>query len=288
VVETTGHGIGRLRRALEALGYEVRRVTLATQGIPTDCAMVVVANPRNTFLPDESTAVENYLQQGGAAMLLFDLGFVFEPRLQALLQRLGVQVAQSVIIDEREHYATDPEMVAVTSYEPHPVTKTVSLTFFPGARPLILGKPAPGLSITPIVASGRDSITRPVGLADVRQVAQAAAPTADPDGEEKKPRVIVAAVEGKLGTGATRVIVSGDADFASNSFLPYMANSDLALSMVRWLVREENLAPVSSRIPVPPMVLLTKPQMQLIFVFVEILLPLAVFALGCVMWWRRR
>ena len=36
-----------------------------------------------------------------------------------------------------------------------------------------------------------------------------------------------------------RVVVVGDADFASNSFFPYMANSDLVLSMVRWLVREE-------------------------------------------------
>ena len=38
VVQMAGHGIGRLRRALEAQGYEVRKVVLATQpAVPTDC-----------------------------------------------------------------------------------------------------------------------------------------------------------------------------------------------------------------------------------------------------------
>ena len=80
----------------------------------------------------------------------------------------------------------------------------------------------------------------------------------------------------------------GDGDFASNSFLPYMANSDLALAMVRWLVREEQTPSVSVRIPVPPLVLLTKGQMQRIFLVIEVLLPLGVVAAAAVVWWRRR
>ena len=83
-------------------------------------------------------------------------------------------------------------------------------------------------------------------------------------------------------------MVVGDGDFASNSFLPYMANSDLALAMVRWLVREERTPAVALRMPVPPLVLLTKSQMQRIFLVVEVLLPLGVVAVGAVVWWRRR
>jgi len=67
-----------------------------------------------------------------------------------------------------------------------------------------------------------------------------------------------------------------------------MANSDLALSMVRWLVREERAARVASRIPVPPMILLTRPQMLWIFLLIEVLLPLGVVAVGVSMWWHRR
>jgi ABC-type uncharacterized transport system involved in gliding motility auxiliary subunit len=82
--------------------------------------------------------------------------------------------------------------------------------------------------------------------------------------------------------------VVGDGDFASNSFVPYMANGDLALSMVRWAVREEQTPAVAIRMPVPPLILLTKSQMQQIFLGIEILLPLSVVGVGAVVWWRRR
>ncbi|PYO22538.1 MAG: hypothetical protein DMD88_06570, partial [Candidatus Rokuibacteriota bacterium] len=64
--------------------------------------------------------------------------------------------------------------------------------------------------------------------------------------------------------------------------------SDLALSMVRWLVREERTPKVRASVPVPPMVLLTTRQMQRIFTTLEILLPLSVVVVGAVVWWRRR
>jgi len=62
----------------------------------------------------------------------------------------------------------------------------------------------------------------------------------------------------------------------------------LALAIVRWLAREERGTAVASRIPVPPMILLTGAQMRGIFIVIEVLLPLAAFALGALAWWRRR
>src|SRR5262245_2722250 len=51
------------------------------------------------------------------------------PRLAQMLAKLGVLCTQSVIIDPQQHYTTDPEMVAVSGLEPHPITTNVSLTF---------------------------------------------------------------------------------------------------------------------------------------------------------------
>src|SRR5258706_8131134 len=52
LIQTAGHGIGRLRRALEAQGYETRKVILATSAsVPEICQVLIVANPRTTFLP---------------------------------------------------------------------------------------------------------------------------------------------------------------------------------------------------------------------------------------------
>ena len=104
---------------------------------------MVDANPRSTWLPGESAALREYLAQGGAALLLFDLGFSLEPGLQQLLDTLGVELQQAVVADRLSHYGTDEEMVAVTAYDPHPVTQRVAYTFFPGARPLVLGQGPP-------------------------------------------------------------------------------------------------------------------------------------------------
>jgi hypothetical protein len=296
VVKMPGHGVGRLRRSLESLGYDARQIVPASEdGIPPDCNLVIDAGPRTTFLPAESAALEDYLRRGGSVLLMFDLGFVLAPGLERLVGTLGVRLPQAVVVDPKSHYATDPEMVAVTAYDKHPITRNVSFTFYPGVRPLTLTQAGENLRATALISSSNESYTKPVTPVQQREITVAGAPSAadaDADSEaEQQPHVLAAAIEGTL-PGADgqpfRSVVIGDSDFATNSFYPYMANSDLVLAMVRWLVREEREAPITSRIPVPPLVLLTRGQMQGIFLLVEVLLPLSVIALGGWMWWRQR
>jgi ABC-type uncharacterized transport system involved in gliding motility auxiliary subunit len=297
VVQMPGHGIGRLRRALEALGFEVRTILPATEPeIPRACAVVIDANPRTTYGPSESAALETYLTRGGSLLLLYDLGFVIEPRLAQMLAKLGVRCTQSVVIDPQQHYATDPEMVAVSGLEPHPITTNVSLTFFPGARALELLPTASGITAVPLIRSSKASYTRLVEPVETRQVSLETLPvptTASQSESQPQPHILAVAAEGSWATMVPdtrpfRVVVVGDADFASNSFFPYMANSDLVLSMVRWLMREERAPAVASRIPVPALILLTKPQMRQIFLVTEVLLPLSILIIGVCIWWKRR
>jgi hypothetical protein len=294
LVQMAGHGVGRFRRALEAQGYEARQLILATShAIPDDCALVVTANPRTTFLPGESAALRFYLARGGAALFLFDLGFVLEPGLARLTEDLGVRPEQQVVVDPLSHYMTDAEMVAVTGYDPHPITGAASLTFYPGVRPLSLTKPSGDVRVTPLLLSSRDSYTRDVEPVASRAPGGALALANTNAGgipPVAGPRVLGVAAEGTLADGSRpmRAVVIGDADFASNSFFPYMSNSDLLLATVRWLAREERTTAVATRIQVPLLVLLTQSQARLVLVFVVGLLPLAVIALGGVVWWQRR
>ncbi|MBI1397928.1 MAG: hypothetical protein GC151_18295 [Betaproteobacteria bacterium] len=295
VVKMAGHGIGRLRRSLEALGYDARKIVLATMtGVPDDCAVVIDANPRTTFLPAESTALTSYLARGGSVLFMFDLGFVLEPGLAHLLDELGIQPEQKVVIDPLSHYSSDPEMVAVMGYNNSPITRNVSMTFYPGIRPLAQVQAAPGVHSGALFQSSRDSYTKDVRPVDTREVPQKSATSAQPQTPQNAgPRTLAVAATGHLpgaaaGSPEFRAVVVGDGDFASNSFLPYMANSDLALGMVRWLARDEHAPSISSRIPVPPMILLTQPQTLWIFLILEVFLPLVVIAVGIVMWWRHR
>jgi ABC-type uncharacterized transport system len=292
VVLTTGHGFGRLRRALEGIGYDVRQIAPATDGaIPPDCAVAIDAGPRTTYLPGESAALERHLQQGGALLLMYDLGFALEAGLEQLLRTLGVGLPQAVVVDASSHYGTDPEMVAVTAYEPHPITRNVSFTFYPGVRPLDLLPPVAGIQVAPLISSSADSHATPVAVVAERQPEPTLVADQSPPPGLAQAQILAAAIDGTLpqpGARPFRAIVIGDSDFASNSFLPYTANSDLALAMVRWLLRDEQAVSVASRIPAPPRVLLTKPQMQAVFLILVVLLPLSAIAFGSLVWWRRR
>jgi hypothetical protein len=291
VVDMPGHGVGRFRRALESQGYDVRKLVTATHAeIPPDCTVIAFASPRTTFVPAESAGLRAFLKRGGSVLFMFDLGFVLEPALARLTADLGVRFEQEVVIDPLSHYQSDPEVVAVTGYDPHPITRSTSLTLYPGVRPLALLRPADTLRVVPLLTSSRDSYTRAVEpAAGAATLSFAEAGSARPP-PQPGPRVLGVAIEGTIegGDGPLRAVAVGDGDFASNSFFPYMANADFLVSAVRWLAREEHGTAVASRIPVPPLILLTGAQARTMFIVVVLLLPLSAVGLGCLVWWRRR
>ena len=86
-----------------------------------------------------------------------------------------------------------------------------------------------------------------------------------------------------------RLLVVGDADFASNSFFPYLANSDIVLAGVSWLMREDRLPNMKPPVEVLPQVALTNVQVRWVFILTVILLPGGVACAGFgVFLWRRR
>jgi ABC-type uncharacterized transport system involved in gliding motility auxiliary subunit len=84
------------------------------------------------------------------------------------------------------------------------------------------------------------------------------------------------------------LVVIGDGDFASNSFFPYMSNSDLVLASLAWLIGEERAPTMKPPVEVLPTVVLTNRQVRGIFLFSVLVLPGLAVAIGGVVWWARR
>jgi ABC-type uncharacterized transport system involved in gliding motility auxiliary subunit len=290
VVETTAHGMGRFRTSLEALGYDVREIVPATDGvIDASCNVVIDGGPRTPYSEIEAKALERYLHLGGAALLLYDLEFRPIASLDDVLRRIGVKLTNKVVADSNQHYAGDPEMVAVTSYEPHPATRGLSLAFFPGVRALEQTTTIAGTSVSRLFSSSNDSTSAHM-IADHphSETHISHSHSHDPAPSE---HILAIASEGRLDAqspGTFRVIVVGDSDFVSNSFYPYMSNNRLALALVRWLALEADQVPVAARIPMRRTVELNKEQQRIIFLLLVITLPLAVAMLGFFVWWKRR
>ena len=129
---------------------------------------------------------------------------------------------------------------------------------------------------TPILKSSRDSYARPVQSAETRSTEESS-PGGVPcrAGATQveirlgcRPRVLGIAVEGTLAAGAPplRAVVIGDGDFASNSFPPYMANSDLALAaQCAGSPARSTAPPCEPAFPCRRMILLTAAQSRVIF-----------------------
>jgi hypothetical protein len=195
---------------------------------------------------------------------------------------VGLSVGDGVLVDPLEHYFTDDQMVTVTTYGKHAVTQGLALSLFPGVRPLALGPAPAGVTLAPLLSSSAESHVRPL--------------TASPRDErvqgDRGPRFFGAAAEGTWpGAGGGRpfrLVVIGDADFASNSFFPYMSNADLVLSALSWLLREERLPTTKPPVEVLPRVVLTNRQVVGIFTVIVVVLPGLLVRAGGLLWWRRR
>jgi len=279
VVQMEQHGLGRLRRALEKLGLAARKVAIAGgQQVPEDCAALVEANPRTRYAPPEAGILRAYLERGGGLLMLIEPDYPIDEALAAVLAEAGIRVGDGVVVDPLEHYFTDAQMIAVTKYARHPVTQGLALSIYPGARP-VASAGADRVETTVLFSSSGQAYL----IADRARVEQAAT-------APRGALPLAVAAEGRLGGGSApfRLLVVGDADFASNSFFPYLSNADFVLGGIAWLIHEEKAPTMKPPVEVLPMVALTGAQVRWIFIATVLLLPGSVALLGGLVWWRRR
>ena len=279
VVQMEQHGLGRLRRTIEKLGLSARKILIAGgQPVPADCAALVEANPRTRYTAADSEIVRAYLVRGGSVLLLIDPDYAVDETLASVLAAAGIRVDDGFVVDPTDHYFTDEQMIAVTRYARHPITRALALSIYPGARP-VAAIPAAQASATVLFSTSAQAYRITDRLRAQEEAANAPRGTIP----------LAAASEGRLGAGsAFRLVAFGSANFASNSFFPYLANADMVLGSISWLIREERAPVVKPPVEVLPTVALTGAQMRGVFIATVLALPGAVALLGGLVWWRRR
>jgi hypothetical protein len=286
VVQMEDHGLGRLRRSLDKLGLTSRKVDLSSgRAVPEDCAMVVDVNPRTRFSPPETGLLRDYLRRGGSLFLAIEPDYEVDDSLRALLTDAGVTIKEGYIVDPNGHYFTDDQMIAVSKYDPHPITQGVAMSIYPGARP-VAAVVAPAGAEQPVKARVLLASTSSSYI-----VAQKGMSKGDGEGEERGSQPLAVVAEGRLEVGQDkpfRLVAFGNAGFASNSFYPYLSNADMILNALSWLSREQKAPIARPVVEDVPRVILTGAQAQAIFIFTVLILPGSVALFGGLVWWRRR
>jgi hypothetical protein len=283
VLEAPPDGLDRLKLAIETIGYGDRAITpAAIAAIPEECSVVADFGATSAYTPSEVSLLRDYLVNGGHLLLAYDPRFAVAPELGSLLNEVGLAIESGVVVDPLNHYGSRQEDAAVPYYPPHPITDQIALTVFPGARPIRLREPVTGLITAELIATSKDSYVRPLDPTGHPADSRAAA---------LGPRSLAAAAQGiwpGAGHAPFRLVLIGNASFASNAFFPYASNGDLAVSMIRWLADDTATPLLKPEAYSLPEVRLTHRQMQVTFLLVEVLLPLSVMLFGAAVWWRRR
>jgi ABC-type uncharacterized transport system involved in gliding motility auxiliary subunit len=279
VVKMQQHGVGRLRRTIEKLGLVARKTPITGgQQVPTDCAALVEANPRTRYTSPDSAVLRGYLEHGGSVMMMIEPDYVVDETLASVLAEAGIRLGDGFVVDPVDHYFTDDQMIAVTKYTRHPITRALALSIYPGARP-VEAIPAAQVVATVLFSTSEQGYR----ITDRLKASEEA------EGAPRSAVPLAVAAEGRLESGHPfRLVVFGDADFASNSFFPYLANADMVLGSISWLIREERAPVIKPPVEVLPTVALTAAQTRAIFIATVLALPGSVALLGGLVWWRRR
>jgi hypothetical protein len=285
VVQMEDHGLGRLRRSLDKLGLLSRKVDLSTgRPVPDDCAALVEVNPRTRFSPPETGLLRNYLTHGGSLLLAIEPDYDVDDSLRALMAEVGVNIGTGYVVDPNGHYFTDDQMIAVSKYVSHPITQSLAMSIYPGARPMAAVEPMAGDKAVEaeVLFTSTDSSY---------VVAEKGASKGDGEGEARSSRPLAVVAEGTLEPGEGRpfrLVAFGNAGFASNSFYPYLSNADMIINCLSWLSREQKAPVVRPVVEDVPRVVLTGAQAQGIFILTVLVLPGTVTLFGGLVWWRRR
>ncbi|MGC1559770.1 MAG: Gldg family protein [Bradyrhizobium sp.] len=285
VVQMEDHGLGRLRRSLDKLGLSSRKVDLSVGGpVPDDCAVLMDVNPRTRFSPPETGIVRSYLSRGGSFFLAIEPDYEVDESFKALLADAGVSIGDGYVVDPNGHYFTDDQMIAVSKYDQHPITRGLAMSIYPGARPVAAARSEGGgmtvKSEVLFTSTGSSYIVAEKGMSK-----------GDGEGEARGPQPLAVVAEGKLPKGQEkpfRLVAFGNAGFASNSFYPYLSNADMILNCLSWLAREQKAPTIRPVIEDVPRVILTGAQAQAIFILTVLVIPGTVTLFGGFVWWRRR
>lgn len=295
-------GLSGIKQALEAENYQVSRLFLQASGgkVPTDAAALIIAGPETPLTAPERQAIQEYLDQRGGRVLLS-----FKPRVQtgleSMVSKYGVQVGQDLVIDPGRNIQNDVSSPAITEYSFHPITKDLmrTITFFPLVRTVQLKNPPEGVNGTELFKSSsaswaernlkENSLVRkdpgdaqgPLSLAVALTINHNNKANQDKQGKTAQDKVQEKPKE-------SRLVIFGNAIFASNGFARLLGNADLFLNSIAWLAEQEDLISIRAKETINRQIELTNQQSQLVFYISVLGMPLLVLLMGAWVFWQRR
>ncbi|MDH3402055.1 MAG: GldG family protein [Acidobacteriota bacterium] len=321
VLFTTGHGelqlgdfspagLSAVEDLLARDNFEVESwASLGQTAVPAGTQLVVIAGPTGNFLPPELAALTEFLKGGGRLLVLVDPtlaagGGLVETGLGPFLDNFGVTLGDDIVVDPANPLPFfGADTIYVNNYGSHVITRSLGQTELPTilslARSVSAADGVEGFDVAELLMTTDEGW----GETDLAELGRVEKEEGDLEGPVSL-GVAVSAVAESAGAPAEpaagadeeaapppageRLVVIGDATFATNGQLQNVGNLTLLANALNWLAERESLVGIAAKTPESVSLMLSAGQMRRIFWLSVAGLPALVIALGVFVYRRRR
>lgn len=310
---------------LKKQGFIVESLNLAKNMVITDkVSVLVIAGPQATFLPGEVRLLVDYVKSGGNLLWLGDpLKLDRTDPMNGLLplsELLGIEFLDGVVVDQttQQYGITRPDYAVITEYPQHPINNGFStVTLFPQSAgierlptfldkneedrnkednsaqslnkhfdmiPFLTTVERSWIETSPIKDSAHFSelldIIGPItiGMVLTRTISNDLNEKNAPQKEEFNEAI----------NKEQRIVVIGDGDFLSNTFLGNAGNLSMGLNIFNWLSHDEQFIAIPTRIKDDIVLELSPTTLSLLGTFFLFIVPAFLIITGSIIWFRRR
>lgn len=283
--------LGQFVAALAARGLRAVPLPLARTGtVPQNTDLVVVADPQVAVPAAVAAELVDYVDRGGTLLWLAEPDA--DAGLDALAEALGLRILPGTVVDAggQAFGLADPSFIAASRYPAHAITRDFALTTLYPQAAAIAQRAGSRWAAASLLRSGERSwnetghIPKPGETADtVRHDADA--------GELVGPLDLgfaLSRVSPRPDRREQRVVVLGDGDFLSNSFLGNGGNREFGQRVFDWLLGDDAQILVPDRSAPDRELRLSQGALGALALGFLVALPLLLVGVGALVWWRRR
>ncbi|MBL4712797.1 MAG: GldG family protein [Gammaproteobacteria bacterium] len=299
LIATDNRSYSKLGQQLIGKGFNLQTINLLENKIPEQTKLLVIAAPNHPYLEGELDKLNQYISRGGNLLWLADPSTDDLFGLKSLATSLGLQLQSGVIVDNNTDLRKTlniqhPAIIPVTEYFPHIITNTLRYnTLFPlsrGISPLSNENTINDWQTEALFSSFGKSWSETNGISEEMVFDSNA-------GDIAGPITIAVALHRKHTPGnadqsslsaSQRIVVIGDSDFLSNTYLGAGANLTLGLNIFNWLIGDDDFISVDVRPSPDTRLVLNDTQLMLIGFGFFLVLPIILLATGFSIWYKRK
>ncbi|MGB3065592.1 Gldg family protein [Sphingobacterium thalpophilum] len=274
-------------------GFDFKEIDLS-RPVPENINILIIAEPRQPYSEQELANLHSYIASGRNMMLAGEPGQ--EAIFNQIAAPLGLTLEPGVLVKQQE--ALQPDLLTLKptkageefSYYLAPMNRREEVITMSGTAGIIVSPASPFQSrvLFATDSSGTWNELENLNFIDGKPVVNPGA------GEREGARPTVVALSRKVGAKQQKILVTGDADWISNSELfikrnqVNASNFSLVSAAFSWLSDGE--VPVDMRLPDPidKTLRIGESTWTYFEILIKFIIPLTMLGTGIVIWIRRR